>query len=155
MDRTEFDTKTVIFAAGASPKKLGISGESEFIGKGVSYCTLCDGAFFGGKAVAVIGGGDTALSDALYLSKLVEKVYLIHRRDTFRAGKALVYQALSTDNIIPVYNTVPVEIIGDKAVTAVKALQNGEEGFDAAVKILEALNIDWKNTGFIHTSHDK
>ncbi|MBR6045653.1 MAG: FAD-dependent oxidoreductase, partial [Ruminococcus sp.] len=96
-------TKAVIYALGASPRKLGIPGEAELTGRGVSYCALCDGAFFAGKAVAVIGGGDTALSDALYLSKSAEKVYLVHRRDTFRANKALTDKVLAVPNIQPVY----------------------------------------------------
>ena len=86
-DGGKLEAKAVIYALGASPRKLGIKGESEYLGRGVSYCALCDGAFFAGKTVAVIGGGDTALSDALYLSKTAEKVYLIHRRDTFRQGE--------------------------------------------------------------------
>lgn len=85
------ETKTVIFAAGANPRKLNIKGESEFTGRGVSYCAVCDGAFYKNKVVAVIGGGDTALQDAVLLSKTAEKVYLVHRRDEFREiGRAHV-----------------------------------------------------------------
>jgi len=118
-DGTVLESKAVIYAAGASPKTLGIKGEAEFTGRGVSYCALCDGAFFEGKAVAVIGGGDTALSDALYLSGMAEKVYLIHRRDTFRASPSLVKQASAKENIIFIMKAVPVEITGAANVTGI------------------------------------
>jgi len=80
-----YEARSVIIATGASPAKLNAPGEEEFTGKGVSYCATCDGAFYRGKDVAVIGGGNTALQDAAYLSRLCRKIYLIHRRDTFRA----------------------------------------------------------------------
>ena len=126
-DGNVYESKTVIYAAGASPKKLDIKGESKFTGRGVSYCALCDGAFFEGKTVAVIGGGDTALSDALYLSKLSEKVYIIHRRDNFRANRSLAEKVRECKNIELVLNAVPKEIIGNDAVTGVNVIQNGEE----------------------------
>lgn len=81
--------KFIIIATGASPRKLGVENENRFLGKGVSYCATCDGAFFKGKTVAVIGGGNTAVEDALYLEKLASKVYLVHRRDALRADKIL------------------------------------------------------------------
>ena len=115
-DGNNFEAKTVIYALGASPKKLGIAGEEEFAGRGVSYCALCDGAFFEGKTVTVIGGGDTALSDALYLSKTAEKVYVVHRRNEFRAA-----------NIEFVLEAVPTEIIGAESVTGIKYTRNGTE----------------------------
>lgn len=85
----ELQSKTIVIASGASSRKLGVVGEENFIGKGVSYCATCDGAFFKGKTVAVIGGGNTAAEDALYLEKLANKVYLVHRRDALRADKIL------------------------------------------------------------------
>ena len=85
----EIKSKTVIIASGASARKLGVENEEKFIGKGLSYCATCDGAFFKGKTVAVIGGGNTAAEDALYLEKLASKVYLVHRRDALRADKIL------------------------------------------------------------------
>ncbi len=121
------ESRTVICASGASPKRLEISGESEWTGRGVSYCALCDGAFFTGKRVAVIGGGNTALSDALYLAKLAEKVYLIHRRDVFRADHALIEQAAHTDNIELVLQAIPVEIQGTDSVTALIVSRNGNK----------------------------
>lgn len=121
------ESKTVIYALGASPRKLGITGEEEFAGRGVSYCALCDGAFFEGRTVAVIGGGDTALGDALYLSITAEKVYVIHRRNEFRANASFVKKAEETANIEFVLEAVPSEIIGTESVTGIKYSQNGAE----------------------------
>ena len=126
-DNSELLTKSIVFATGANPRKLDIKGESEFSGKGVSYCAVCDGAFYKGKTTAVAGGGDTALEDALLLSKTCKKVYLVHRRDEFRANKALQNIVKNTENIELVLNAKPVEIIGDKKVKTLKILQNGEE----------------------------
>ncbi|WP_028516799.1 NAD(P)/FAD-dependent oxidoreductase [Ruminococcus flavefaciens] len=126
-DGNNVESKTVIYALGASPKKLGISGEEEFSGRGVSYCAICDGAFFEGKTVAVIGGGDTALGDALYLSKTAEKVYIIHRRNELRANASLVKKAEETENIQFVPESVPLEIIGAESVTGIKYTQKGTE----------------------------
>lgn len=126
-DESSLEAKTIIYAAGARHRKLDIIGESEFTGKGVSYCAVCDGAFYKGKNVAVVGGGDTALGDALLLSKIADKVYLIHRRDQFRANKTLQTNVKNTPNIELVLNTVPTEILGDKKVNAVKILQNERE----------------------------
>lgn len=83
-----YEARAIVLAMGATPRKLGIPGEENFIGAGVSYCATCDGAFFKGAAVAVIGGGNTALEDALFLARYCERVYLVHRRDTFRGQKA-------------------------------------------------------------------
>ena len=126
-DNSELLTKSIVFAAGANPRKLDVKGESEFSGKGVSYCAVCDGAFYKGKTTAVVGGGDTALEDALLLSKMCEKVYLVHRRDEFRANKALQNIVKDIENIELVLNAKPAEIIGDKKVSALKVLQNGKE----------------------------
>ncbi len=123
------ETKTIIAATGASHRKLGAGGEQEFTGTGVSYCATCDGAFFKKKTVAVAGGGDVALEDALYLSGLCEKVYLIHRRDEFRAAVNIQQKVKETANIeiLPFYEIK--EIKGDKKVTSVQLVQNktGEE----------------------------
>ena len=126
-DGDTLEARTVIYAAGAHPRTLGITGEKEFSGRGVSYCALCDGAFFADKTVAVIGGGDTALEDALYLSKQAEKVYLIHRRDQFRANRALQEKVRACGNIELVLEAVPSEITGDENVTGIKINQNGTE----------------------------
>ena len=98
-DGSSIETKAVLIATGAKHRKLGVPGEEEFIGAGVSYCATCDGAFFKNKEVAVVGGGNIALEDALYLSKMCSKVHLIHRRDEFRGEKMLGAQVLATENI--------------------------------------------------------
>ena len=98
-DGSSIETKAVLIATGAKHRKLGVPGEEEFTGAGVSYCATCDGAFFRNKEVAVVGGGNIALEDALYLSKMCSKVHLIHRRDEFRGEKILGAQVLETENI--------------------------------------------------------
>ncbi|MGN0503166.1 MAG: thioredoxin-disulfide reductase [Ruminococcus sp.] len=132
-DNKIIKAKTIIYAAGANPRRLDVKGESEFTGKGVSYCAVCDGAFYKDKTVAVVGGGDTALQDALLLSKIAKTVYLVHRRDEFRANKSLQKSVTETPNIKLVLNSVVKEIIGDKKVSGVKILNNGNE---------ELLNVD-------------
>lgn len=126
----EIETKTVILALGADHSRLGVPGEDELRGKGVSYCATCDGAFFRGKEVAVIGGGDVALGDAIYLSKFVKKVYLIHRRDQFRGAKSLADEAASKENVTFLYDTVVTNINGSENVTGVETLnkKTGEKG---------------------------
>jgi len=115
-DNKQWSARAVIFAAGASRRKLGIAGEEAFIGRGVGYCAVCDGEFFKGKPVAVIGGGNTALEDALYMAKLCPAVHLVHRRQEFRASRILQRQVLNNDIIIPHFDLVPLEISGDKQV---------------------------------------
>ena len=123
-DSTDIETKAIIYAAGAKPKRLNIEGENKYSGCGVSYCAICDGAFYKDKTVAVVGGGDTALSDALLLSKTSKLVYVIHRRNELRANKALQTAANQKENIRFILNAVPVEITGDKKVQSVKLLRN-------------------------------
>ena len=105
--------KTVIISTGARPKRLGVPGEAEFIGRGVSFCATCDGFFFRGREVAVIGGGDAALKEGLFLSKIVKKVHLVHRRDAFRAEKITQDKAFSQPNMELHLNRVVEEIKGD------------------------------------------
>lgn len=114
--KQEYEAKAIIYAAGAGHKKLGIPGEDAFAGKGVSYCATCDGAFFRGKTTAVIGGGDVALEDALFLANVCEKVYLVHRRDTFRGARTLVERVKATENIELTLDTAPEEIAGEDRV---------------------------------------
>jgi len=109
----KFSASALIIATGAQANKLGIPGEEEFTGKGVSYCAICDGAFFKDQAVAVVGGGDTALEDALYLSRLARKVFVIHRRDQLRAQKVLQDRTMNNATIEIIWNTVPKEIKGE------------------------------------------
>ncbi len=111
------EAKTVILCTGASPRHLNIPGEDAFRGRGVSYCATCDGALYKGKTVAVIGGGDTALEDALFLSKYCETVFLIHRRDVFRGTHALVEKIKQTENIKLVMSHIVTSITGDTRVS--------------------------------------
>lgn len=110
------ETRTVIYAAGAVHRHLGIPGEQEYAGKGVSYCATCDGAFFKGKTAAVIGGGDTALDDALYLSDISSKVYLVHRRNEFRGSTKTVEQLKAKENVEFVLEAKPALITGSNTV---------------------------------------
>lgn len=114
----EIEGKTVIIASGASARKLGVENENEFIGKGVSYCATCDGAFFNGKTVAVIGGGNTAAEDALYLEKLAKKVYLVHRRDALRADKILC-DRLEKSGVSIIWNSVVESLSGEDKIAQV------------------------------------
>jgi thioredoxin-disulfide reductase len=113
----EFNAKTIIIATGAQPMKLGVSGESEFVGRGVSYCAVCDGAFYRNKVVAVVGGGNAAVEEAMYLTKFADKVYIIHRRDELRADKIVQERAFKNDKIEFIWNSVVKEIKGDNLVT--------------------------------------
>ena len=110
------EAKNVIIASGANARKLGVPNESKFIGKGVSYCAMCDGAFFKGKTVAVIGGGNTAAEDALYLEKLAKKVYMVHRRDALRADDILV-KRLEKSNVEIVWDSVVENLGGEDKIT--------------------------------------
>lgn len=113
-------SRTVIIATGAVPRKLGISGEAELFGHGVHYCAHCDGRFYKGKTVAVVGGGNSAVTDALYLSRLAKKVFLIHRRDALRADRIYQNLALTTENIEIMRSSQVAEIVYDKALKAIK-----------------------------------
>lgn len=113
-DGTIVDAHSVIIGTGSSPRRADFAGEDEFFGRGVSTCATCDGFFYKGKEVAVIGGGDTALEEALYLAKICTKVYLIHRRDTFRASPSTVERVKNSDKIELVLNSTPDEVYGDK-----------------------------------------
>nr|MCR5215603.1 FAD-dependent oxidoreductase [Lachnospiraceae bacterium] len=108
----EYFAKNVLLATGATPAKLGVPGEEEFRGRGVSYCATCDGGFFRGRDVAVVGGGDTALSDAIYLSRICRKVYVIHRRDAFRGTKSLSDKLIAAENVEILWDTVVEEVGG-------------------------------------------
>lgn len=118
-DGGEHAARAVILATGASFKKVGVPGEVEFTGRGVSYCATCDGAFYKGRIVAVIGGGNTALEEAIFLTRFATRVYLIHRRDEFRGAKILQDRVLSNDRITPVYDTVVGSINGATSVESV------------------------------------
>jgi thioredoxin reductase (NADPH) len=115
----EFEAKTVIISTGATAKWLGIPGEVSLTGKGVSACATCDGFFFKDQELVVVGGGDTAMEEALFLTKFASKVTVVHRRDEFRASKIMADRVLSHDKIDVVWNTVVTEIHGDSSVTGV------------------------------------
>ena len=122
----EYTAKAIIVATGATPKKAGFEGEIEYTGKGVSYCAVCDGFFYKDKIVAVIGGGDTALEEALYLSKIAKKVYLIHRRDKFRAAPITQKKVLNTPNIEIIYNENVKKVYGNQFVEGIILSSNKE-----------------------------
>lgn len=115
----DIETKTVLLATGATHRKLGVPGEETFAGVGVSYCATCDGAFFQGKSVAVVGGGDVALEDALYLANICEHVYLIHRRNELRGTKVLQNQVFANGKITFLGESEVTEITGDKQVSGI------------------------------------
>lgn len=118
------ESKTVVYAAGAAHRHLGVPGEEELSGKGVSYCATCDGAFFKGKDVAVVGGGNTAMDDAIYLSDICNKVYLVHRRDVFRGDATTLMKLKETENIELVVPAKVQEVKGGQVVTALQ-LEDG------------------------------
>lgn len=125
----EYLGRSLLIATGASPRKLGVPGEKEFTGRGVSYCATCDGFFFQGKPVAVVGGGNSAVEEAVFLTRFVEKVHLIHRRDRLRADAIVQERALNNDKIAVVWDSVVTEILGDQTVNGVRVrnLKTGEE----------------------------
>ena len=125
-NKGEYTAKTVIAASGAKLRPLGLPGEEEFKGRGVSYCGTCDGPLYRGKTVAVIGGGNTALQESDFLARYVEKLYLIHHRDTFRAQQTLVDAALANDKISPVMSAETEEIRGDDLVTSIVFSRDGK-----------------------------
>ncbi|MDH5510788.1 MAG: thioredoxin-disulfide reductase [Nitrospinota bacterium] len=130
----DIQTKTVIICSGAKPKRLGFAGEEEFVGRGVSNCATCDGAFYRGKPVAVIGGGDTAVKESIYLSRLVDKVYHVHRRDRLRAEKVLIDRIMSRPNIEFLWKHTSKQVLGDESgVTGLKVAD--ETGAEKDLKL--------------------
>jgi thioredoxin reductase (NADPH) len=125
----EFITKALILTTGASPRKLGIPGEKEFTGYGVSYCATCDGAFFRDKEVIVVGGGDSAIEEGTFLTKFAKRVRVLHRRDSLRAGKLLQERAFANPKMDFVWNTVVEEVSG--------TLENGKKVVTATIRNLE------------------
>jgi len=123
----EFKAKAVIFATGTTPKRLNIPGENEFWGRGISSCATCDGALFKDKVVAVVGGGDSALDEGLFLTKFAKKVYIIHRRNELRAAKILQLRAMNNPKIEFIFDTVVEEVIGENRLKQLK-LKNLKTG---------------------------
>ncbi len=126
-NNNKYQAKTIIIATGAKNRKLGLDKEDDYVGKGISYCATCDGNFYKKKEVAVVGGGNTAVEDALYLSNIASKVNLIHRRDEFRASEKEVELVKNKPNIEIYYNSVITEFIGDNHIEKIKILKNEEE----------------------------
>jgi thioredoxin reductase (NADPH) len=129
-----FEARAVIIAAGSEYRKLGVPGEGRLTGHGVSYCATCDGFFFRDQEVAVVGGGDTAITDALELTRHVKKLYVIHRRDQLRAGEVLQQRAFTEPKLEFVWNTVVEELLGDKMLEEIK-LRNVKTGQLSILKV--------------------
>lgn len=127
--KNEYQARTIILAFGAEHRKLDIPGEDDLGGLGVSYCATCDGAFYKDRTVVVVGGGNAAAEDAVFLSGLCKKVYLVHRRDELRADKAIQEKIFDCENIEMVWDSVPLEILGQDEVTGIKIrnVKTGEE----------------------------
>ncbi len=131
----EMIADSIILAVGASPRRLNIPGERELFGRGVSYCATCDGYFYKGKTVAVIGGGNSAIEEALYLSDIVETVYVVHRRDELRAEEILAERAFKVENLEFVWNSVATEVLGDDDGVTGIALHNKKTEEDSELDI--------------------
>ena len=144
-----YETKTVIIATGASHRKLGVPGEEKLTGLGVSYCATCDGAFFKNKTTAVIGGGDVAIEDAIFLARLCKKVYVIHRRDELRGAKSLQKKLFSLDNVEMVWDSVVDEIKGEEHVETmtVSNVKTGEKKDVAVDGVFIAVGISPNSKG--------
>lgn len=130
----EFQAHAVLLAVGSTPRRLGIPGEDEFYGKGVSTCATCDGAFFRDRTVAIVGGGDSAMEEANFLTKFAAKVYVIHRREEFNASKAMQEKVLNNPKIEVIWNTEVKEVLGDTKVDRLK-LFNNKENKESELKV--------------------
>lgn len=148
--KNEYLAKTIIYACGANHRHLGIPGEEELSGIGVSYCATCDGAFFKDRVTVVVGGGNVAAEDAVFLARLCKKVYVVHRRDQLRAEKVLQEQLFECRNVEMVWNSIPLEIQGESQVTGLKVqnVKTGEEQVLAADGVFIAVGIT-PNTGLL------
>ena len=135
--KNTYEAKTVILATGAENRKLGVEGEDKLIGRGISYCATCDGNFFRKKVVAVAGGGNTAVEDALYLADLAEKVYLIHRRDAFRADAALVSKLKERENVELVLNANVTKLVYEQRLQGVEVTDK----FTGETKVLDVAGL--------------
>ena len=150
-NNSTYKAKAIILATGAENRKLRIENEENLVGKGVSYCATCDGNFYKGKEVAVVGGGNSALEDALYLSDIVSKVYLIHRRDSFRGEEKLSEQVIKKENIEIIYNSNVISINGKDKVESITINNNLEQTKNIDVSALfvaigqEPKNLVFKN----------
>ncbi len=160
----EYESKTVLIATGTEPNLLGAEGEKELLGRGVSYCATCDAAFFRDREVAVVGGGNAALEETVYLDRFASKIYLIHRRDQFRGVKSLQDKVLSLPGVEVLFNTTVSKIEGEDKVSGLRIKQDGADRFldvdgvfiyagrTANAPYLEKEVIDVGNNGFIVTN---
>jgi len=167
-DDNKYEAKSVIIATGATANLLGLESETRLMGRGVSACATCDGFFFKDKVVCVIGGGDSAMEEGTFLTKFAEKVYIIHRRDEFRASKIMIDKAENNPKVEFVMNAVPVEMLGDERVTGIriKDTVTGKErdleldgifvaiGHTPSTKLFKD-QIETDKKGYIVTSSDK
>lgn len=157
--KNSYETQNIILATGRQAKHLNIPLEDKFLGRGISYCAVCDGAFFKGKDIAVVGGGSSALQEALYLSKTVRKIYLIHRNEHLKADKILIDKVKNTQNIEILYNEEVTKLIGNEYLEQVE-LKSGHTldiqglfiyiGYTPSTSYLKSLDIDIEN-GYIKT----
>lgn len=164
-DKEAMETKALILTTGASPRKLGIEGEGLLTGKGVSYCATCDGPFYRDQEVAVIGGGDTAVEEAIFLTKFASRVHLVHRRDELRATKLLQERIKVAEKVNLVWDSVPTRILGKAGVEALelKNVKTNEIstlpvegvfvfiGYDPSNDLLADLPLDFDDLGFVKT----
>ncbi|WP_406657864.1 thioredoxin-disulfide reductase [Methanolobus sp. ZRKC2] len=159
----KFEAKAVIIATGAEPRRLGVTGEGKYLAKGVSYCATCDGPFFAGQKVIVVGGGDSAVTEALILSSIASKVYIVHRRDKLRSCSLLQKRVYEKENIEFIWDTVIEEILGEELVEKVllknvKTEEKTEMDIDGVfisvgiVPRTELIDVDKNEAGFIKTN---
>ena len=146
----EYETQALIVASGASPRKLGVPGEAEFSGRGVSYCATCDGFFYMGKEIVMVGGGDAAIEEAMFLTRFASKVTVIHRRDQLRAEKLLQDQAFRNEKIEFLWDTIVTEMVGEDLLTGVKVrnVKTGDESLFPTQGVFVAIGYI-PNTGFL------
>ncbi|MDD6274079.1 MAG: thioredoxin-disulfide reductase [Clostridiaceae bacterium] len=149
-EKGEYEAKSVIIANGAKRRKLGCPGEEEFLGRGVSYCGVCDGNFFRGRTVCVIGGGNTALEDALYLSRICKKVYLIYRRAELRVHSVEADEVRAKENIELIFSSVPARIFGETRVEGIelRRTDGGENNQLAVDAVFVAVGLEPENAAF-------
>jgi len=166
-DNERLETRSLILTMGATPRKLTIDGEERLTGKGVSYCATCDGPFYRDREVAVIGGGDTAVEEALYLTRFASRVHLVHRREELRATRLLQERAFAQEKIAIAWDTIPTRILGETGVEAIelKNVKSGDVsrlgvdgvfvfiGYDPNNELVKDL-LELDNAGFVRTDND-
>jgi len=164
----EYETQALIVASGASPRKMGVPGEAEFSGRGVSYCATCDGFFYMGKEIVMVGGGDSAIEEAIFLTHFASKVTVIHRRDQLRAEELLQDQAFRNEKIEFLWDTVVTEMVGENSITGVKVrnVKTGEETLFPTQGVFVAIGyipnteflgdqLELTDTGYIVADHHR